>query len=123
MKCNEGGKPADQAAVTDPDAFECPHARSSETRRQPRRAFSGRVRRVDDGSEFAALDLSAEGVGLLSAEPLKAGQQLRLAFLGGSIVVKGCVCHVRYVEQKVWRVGIDFLQDEPELAEVALALG
>jgi hypothetical protein len=123
MKFNGEKKAMDHAAVLEPDSCQCPHTRSSETRRQPRRAYSGRVLRSDDGREFAALDLSAEGVGLLSSEPLRAGQHVELAFLDGSIVVKGSVCHVRHVDQKVWRVGIDFLQDEHELAEVALALG
>ena len=94
----------------------------ADSRQERRCPYSGRVYRLDhSGAAFAAVDLSPEGVGLLSAEQLNEGQLLKLSFLNGSIEVKGSVRHVRRVDLQVWRLGIKFLQNEHELAEVALA--
>jgi PilZ domain-containing protein len=96
---------------------------TSDHRLQPRRPYTGRVVRFGGGgTEFAAVDLSPMGVGLLSPQPLMVGQRIELSFLGGSIVVKGSVSHVHGGENEVWHVGVDFLQAERELTQVALAL-
>jgi hypothetical protein len=92
----------------------------AELRRFARYPYPGRVRSVNDGNrEMAALDLSAGGVGLLSAQQLEIGRLMVLAFLGGTVAVKGVVSSVRPGRWRDWRVGIAFLQPEHELVEVA----
>ena len=91
-----------------------------ELRRFARHPYPGRVRDVKNpNGEFAALDLSAGGVGLLSSTRPEIGQSMVLAFLGGTIAVKGVVTNVRPGRWRDWRVGVAFLQPEHELVEVA----
>lgn len=91
-------------------------------RRHHRHPYADRVRRLDDGgTEIATVDLSAQGVGLLNGGPLATGELVQLAFLKNSIVVRGCVRHSHRAGPGVWRVGVEFLQVEHELAGVALA--
>jgi hypothetical protein len=91
-------------------------------RRHERRAYAGKVLRIDGPQrECGALNLSAGGVGLLATDPMEVGQGVSLAFLGESVSVLGFVSHVRPMKSGDWRVGVRFLREEPELAEVALA--
>lgn len=94
-----------------------------EGRRHGRRAYGGVVVRLTPHpKECGALDLSSGGVGLLSSERLELGQVVHLAFMGRTVSVRGVVSHVRPMASGDWRIGISFLRDEPELAEVALAV-
>jgi hypothetical protein len=96
--------------------------RPEDGRRHARKAYGGLIERMDGPrQQCGALDLSIGGVGILSSEPMEPGQVVHLAFLGRSVSVRGFVTHVRPTSSGDWRVGINFLQDEPELAEVALA--
>jgi hypothetical protein len=48
---------------------------------------------------------------------------VKLAFPARSVSVQGTVAHVQPLRSGDWRVGVRFLQEQPELAEVALAGG
>lgn len=95
----------------------------ADVRRHSRHAFSGPVQLPDrDGQEFDAVDLSVEGVSLISPQPLGAGSNVDLAFLNGSMVVRGGIRNEREIVPARWRIGIQFLQPQPELLEVALSV-
>lgn len=95
----------------------------ADLRRSGRHAFSAPVNLRDrNGEEFSAIDLSAEGVSLISSRPLGTGRTLDLAFLDGSMVVRGGIRNEREVMRARWRIGIQFLQPQPELLEVALSV-
>ena len=94
-----------------------------ERRVHTRRPFSGQVQILGmQNGETAALDLSVSGVGLLSSRLLSMGQVVDLSFLGRSVQVTGVVQRVRPVFSCDWHVGIQFMEPQPELAEVVNAL-
>ena len=95
---------------------------SSEFRKHLRHAYSGQVFTINAGNkEFASLDLSIGGVGLLSSTHMKTGERVHLAIRNRTIVVKGHVRHVRPSGLHVWRVGIAFDSEQPGLLQAALA--
>lgn len=96
--------------------------RAQPQRRYERRAYAGKVFRIDGPAvECGALDLSAGGVGLLVSDLMEVGQPVKLSFLAHAVSVQGIVAHIRPQASGDWRVGVRFLQDEQELADVALA--
>jgi hypothetical protein len=96
---------------------------SADDRKQHRHAFAGRVACGDaHQTEFAALDLSGGGIGVLSSRRLTAGQSVKLSLLEGSISVEGYVAHARALGEHDWRLGISFLEDQTELLAVALVM-
>ena len=97
-------------------------SRKAEVRQYDRQAFLGTVHLPGLGNEeFRALDLSMGGVTLIGARRLGIGRTVEVAFLNRSMVVKGVIRAERESALPRWRIGIQFLQPQPELLSVALA--
>lgn len=95
-----------------------PAARAEERRRVQRHPYTDPVRLrngvVLDGD---GCDVSEGGVGVLLAAPVHPGTAVDVIFIGNEVFVEGVVRHSRPVEGG-YRVGVAFLQPEPELVEV-----
>jgi hypothetical protein len=93
-----------------------------EARRWLRRAFVGKVFLEEQGGEeFPAVELSAGGIGIRCPRRLGPGRMVELAFLDRAVSVKGIVRH-ETPQQSEWRIGIEFLQPQPDLVDVVLAV-
>ena len=97
-------------------------SRTAEVRLHKRHPFLATVHlRGIEGEAFQAVDLSVGGVGLIGSRRLGVGRLVDVAFLNRSMVVKGIIRAERESGLPRWRIGIQFLQPQPELLEVALA--
>lgn len=69
-----------------------------------------------------AVDLSVGGIGLIA--DLRTGQhrKLELVLLERSVSVEGVVRYEAETPDAAFRVGIEFVEPQPELEEVALLL-
>lgn len=106
-----------------------PHALSQESvmsdwgkgndrRRHERLPFDREIHFGADSPQAAAgIDLSSGGVGFLSPEVAALGNEVEVAFLERSVAVRGIVRSVTRVDDG-YRVGIQFLAEEPEVVEV-----
>jgi hypothetical protein len=72
--------------------------------------------------ELDALNLSLRGIGIRSPLRLGEGRLVELAFLERSVSVRGVVRHETKTESSDLLIGIEFLDPQPELVEVALLL-
>ena len=92
----------------------------SESRQYPRRRYSGTIYLHPGGSEeFQALDISTGGIGVLGSRSIGIGVPVNVALLGKSVAVDGIVRFERETDPFRWHLGIQFLEPQPELAEVA----
>jgi hypothetical protein len=87
-------------------------------RRYERLPFDGGIHFGTDCLQTATgIDLSLGGVGLLTRDVAPVGNELEVAFLERSVAVRGVVRSVRRVDDG-YRLGIQFLTEEPEVVEV-----
>jgi hypothetical protein len=96
--------------------------RTADIRMNERKSFLGSVHMRDsDVLEYRAVDLSVGGVGMIGTRRLGVGRVVEVAFLNRGMVVKGVIRSERESALPRWRIGIQFLQPQPELLAVALA--
>jgi hypothetical protein len=94
-----------------------------EARQHRRLPFRGAVHLQDRyGDVLRAFDLSEGGVGVHSDRPQGIGQRVEVVLLDGNVRVKGVIRYELQTQAHGWRIGIQFLQPQPELLAVALAL-
>jgi len=95
----------------------------SERRKSPRHCIKAKVAlKGRPRAEMEVLDLSAQGIGLRTDLRTGVGRTLELDFIGYSLRVEGTVRHESKTLGSASRVGVEFLQPQPELEEVALLL-
>ena len=94
-----------------------------EARRYRRFPFRGVVQLQDrNGDKLRAFDLSVGGVGIHSDRPLGIGRTIEVVLLDGSMRVKGVVRYEIQNKGLGWRIGIRFVEPQPELLAVAMSL-
>jgi hypothetical protein len=97
-------------------------SRTAEVRMHARQAFLDTVNlRDEDDGEFHTVDLSLGGVGLIGSRRLGVGRAVDVVFLNRSLVIPGVIRSERESALPRWRIGIQFLQLQPELLAVASA--
>lgn len=72
---------------------------------------------ADSLQAVSGIDLSYGGVGFLAQDVVPLGDEVDVAFLERSVAVRGIVRSVMRVDDG-YRVGIQFLAEEPEVVEV-----
>lgn len=92
------------------------------TRRYRRYPFHRVVQLRDrTGDNLHTLDLCEGGVALRGDRPFGIGEAIEVVLLDGNVRVAGVVCYELQAEDG-WRIGIRFVEPQPELLVVALSL-
>ncbi len=100
-----------------------PQYSGADRRTVSRHPFTGKVSLKDrPGEPMEPFGLSSRGVGLRTRLRIGRGRPLDLVLRGHSMSVEGVVRHETTTGGSDFRVGIEFLEPQPELAEVALLL-